>query len=52
VKFGKLLGETDTEVVLRRPDRLTQEEARMTTAQTLELVRDLVNNVNVDTDGT
>ena len=38
-KFAKkLLGETEIERVLRRLDRLTQEEGRMTMAQTLEIV--------------
>ncbi|KAH9049843.1 hypothetical protein EDB84DRAFT_1433400 [Lactarius hengduanensis] len=38
-KFAKkLLGEREIESVLRRLDRLTQEESRMTTTQTLEVV--------------
>ena len=45
-KFAKkLLGESDIEAVLQRLDRLTQEEARMTVAQTLQVVHGLVNNV-------
>ncbi|KAN0133841.1 hypothetical protein V8E53_008336 [Lactarius tabidus] len=43
----KLLGENEIERVLRRLDRLTQEEGRMTMAQTLEVVYGLVNNVKV-----
>ncbi|KAH8989612.1 hypothetical protein EDB86DRAFT_2831496 [Lactarius hatsudake] len=43
-KFAKkLLGESEIEAVLQRLDRLTQEESRMTTAQTLEVVRCLMN---------
>jgi hypothetical protein len=34
----KLLGENETEEVLHRLDRLNNEEARTTTAQTLEVV--------------
>jgi hypothetical protein len=53
VKFvKKLLGESEIEAVLRRLDRLTQEEARQTGAQTLEVVHGLVNNVKVVMDGT
>ncbi|KAH9170206.1 hypothetical protein EDB89DRAFT_2190822 [Lactarius sanguifluus] len=51
-KFAKkLLGESDIELVLRRLDRLTQEEGRMTMAQTLEVVYGLVNNVKVVING-
>ncbi|KAF8262609.1 hypothetical protein EI94DRAFT_1704657 [Lactarius quietus] len=47
-KFAKkLLGEREIEAVLQRLDRLTQEEGRMTVAQTLEVVHGLVNNVKV-----
>ncbi|KAI9454796.1 hypothetical protein F5148DRAFT_415059 [Russula earlei] len=47
-KFAKkLFGESDIEAVLQRLDRLTQEEARMTVAQTLEVVYGLVNNVKL-----
>jgi hypothetical protein len=47
-KFAKkLLGESDIEAVLQRLDRLTQEEARMTVAQTLQVVYGLVNNVKM-----
>ncbi len=48
----KLLGESEIEAVLRRLDRLTQEEGRMTMAQTLEVVYGLVNNVKVVINGT
>ena len=45
-KFAKkLLGESKIEVVLQRLDRLTQEEARITVAQTLGVVHGLVGNV-------
>jgi hypothetical protein len=52
-KFAKkLLGEGEIEAVLQKLDRLTQEEARMMAAQTLEVVHCLVNNVKVVMDGT
>jgi hypothetical protein len=45
-KFAKkLLGESEIEAVLQRLDRLTQEEARMTAANTLEVVHELFNNL-------
>ena len=45
-KFGKkLLREGEIEVVLQRLDRLTQDEARITAAQTLGVVHGLVGNV-------
>ncbi|KAI0292993.1 hypothetical protein B0F90DRAFT_1928395 [Multifurca ochricompacta] len=51
--FGKkLLGENDVGAVLQRLDRLTQEEARTTAAQTLEVVYGLVKNMKVVMDGT
>ncbi|KAH9034463.1 hypothetical protein EDB85DRAFT_2088272 [Lactarius pseudohatsudake] len=47
-KFAKkLLGESEIESVLRRLDRLTQEEGRMTMTQTLEVVCGLVSTVKV-----
>ena len=52
-KFAKkLLGESEIEDVLQRLDRLTQEEAQMTVAQTLEIVHGLVNNVKLVMEGT
>jgi hypothetical protein len=52
-KFAKkLLGETEIEAVLQRLDRLTQEEARITVAQTLGVVHGLVGNVKVIMEGT
>lgn len=52
-KFAKkLLGESEVEAVLIRLERLTQEEARMTGAQILEVVHGLMNNVKVAMDGT
>ena len=46
VKFvKKLLGENDVGAVLQRLDRLTQDEARTTAAQTLEVVHGLVQNM-------
>ena len=51
-KFAKkLLGESEIEAVLRRLDRLTQEEGRMTVAETFEVVHGLVNNVKVVMNG-
>lgn len=51
-KFGKkLLGENGVEAVLQRLDRLTQEEARTTAIQTLEVVYGLVKNIKVVIDG-
>jgi hypothetical protein len=45
-KFAKkLLGESEIEAVLQRLDRLTQDEARITVAQTLGVVHGLVGNV-------
>ena len=40
-------GGGEIEAVLQRLDRLTQEEARMTVSQTLEVVYGLVNNVKL-----
>jgi hypothetical protein len=52
-KFAKkLLGESDVEAVLQRLDRLTQDEARVTVAQTLGVVHGLVGNVRVVMEGT
>ena len=51
-KFAKkLLGESEVEAVLQRLDRLTQDEARMTAAQTLDIVHGLVGNVRVVMEG-
>ena len=51
-KLGKkLLGDNDVETVLQRLDRLTQEEARTTATQTLELVYGLVKSIKVVMDG-
>ncbi|KAH9983483.1 hypothetical protein BJV74DRAFT_618971 [Russula compacta] len=43
----KFFGEKDVEVVLQRLDRLTQDEARTTAAQTLEVVYGLMQNMRV-----
>jgi hypothetical protein len=52
VKFvKKLFGESEIEAVLQRLDRLTQEEARMAGAQTLEVVHGLVSNVKLVMNG-
>ena len=51
-KFArKLLGESEVEAILQRLDRLTQDEARMTVAQTLGVVHGLMNNMKVVMDG-
>ena len=51
-KFAKkLIGDSDVEDILRRLDRLTQEEARVTVAHTLEVVHGLFNNLRVVMDG-
>ena len=53
VKFlKKHFGEKDVEAILQRLDRLTQDEARTTAAQTLEVVHGLVSNLKVAMDGT
>jgi hypothetical protein len=51
-KFGmKLLGDSEIEAVLKKLDRLTQDEARMTVAQTLGMVHSLVGNMRVVMEG-
>jgi hypothetical protein len=51
-KFAKkLFGESEVEAVLQRLDRLTQDEARITVAQTLSIVHGLVNNTRVVMEG-
>jgi hypothetical protein len=51
-KFAmKLMGDSEIEAVLQRLDRLTAEEARITVAQTLEVVHGLFNNLNVVLEG-
>ena len=47
----KLLGDSEIENILRRLDRLTQDEARMMEAHILEVVRGLMNNMKVVMDG-
>ena len=47
----KLLGDKEIEGILHRLDRLTQEEGRITMAQTLEIVYGLVNNIEVVLNG-
>ena len=47
----KLFGEKDVEAVLQRLGRLTQDEARITAAQTLEVVYGLTQNIRVVMDG-
>ena len=44
-------GEKDIETVLQRLDRLTLDEARITTAQTFEVVCSLLQNTKVVMDG-
>jgi hypothetical protein len=51
-KFTKrLLGGNEIEIVLQRLDRLTQDEARMTVAQTLGVIHGLVANVKTVIEG-
>ena len=51
-KFAKkMLGESEIEAVLQRLDRLTQDEARMTVAQTFGVVHGLVGNMRVVMEG-
>jgi hypothetical protein len=47
----KLLGDSEIENILRRLDRLTQDEVRMTEAHILEVVHGLMNNMKVVMDG-
>ena len=47
----KLLGDSEIENILRRLDRLTQDEARMTEAHILKVVHGLMNNMKVVMDG-
>jgi hypothetical protein len=47
----KLFGEKEIEAVVQRLERLTQEEARMTAAQTLHVVHGLIENTRVVMDG-
>ena len=47
----KLLGENEVEAALQRLDRLTDDEARITAAQSLEVVYRLVQNIRVVMDG-
>ena len=47
----KLLGESEIETVLQRLDRLTQDEARISVAQTLGVVHSLVGNVKTVLEG-
>jgi hypothetical protein len=49
--FKKLFGDKDIEAVVQRLDRLTQDEAQMTAAQTLEVVYGLIQNMKVVMDG-
>jgi hypothetical protein len=52
-KIAKKLfgGEKDVEAVLRRLDRLTEDEARIAAAQTLEVVCGLIQSMRVVMDG-
>jgi hypothetical protein len=47
----KLLGDSEIKNILRRLDRLTQDEARMMEAHILEVVYGLMNNMKVVMDG-
>ena len=45
------MGDSEIETILKRLDRLTQEEARMTAAQTLAVVHSLLDNMKVVMNG-
>ena len=45
------MGENEVEDAMRRLDRLTQDEARMTVAQTLGVVHGLLKNIKVVMEG-
>ena len=47
----KLLGDSEIETVLRRLDRLTEDEARTTVAQTMGVVYGLVGNMKIVMEG-
>jgi len=47
-----LLGKNDVEDALKRLDTLTQEEARMATAETLKVARNVDDKVTVVLEGT
>ena len=47
----RLLGDSEIEAVLQRLDRLTQDEAQMTVAQTLGVVHGLVGSVRAVMEG-
>jgi hypothetical protein len=47
----KLLGRSDVEDALKRLDKLTQEEARMATAEVLKITHSVDGNVKVLLDG-
>jgi ribosomal 50S subunit-associated protein YjgA (DUF615 family) len=51
-KFAKkLLRDSEIEAILQKLDRLTQDEARMTVAQTLGVVHGLVGSMKVVMEG-
>jgi hypothetical protein len=51
-KFAKkLLGDSEIETILRRLDRLTEDEARMAVAQTMGVVYGLVGNIKIVMEG-
>ena len=47
----KLLGENEVDAVLRRLDRLSLDEARVTVVHTLEVVYGVIQNMRVVMDG-
>ena len=47
----KLFGDSEIEKIMRRLDRLTQDEAHMTEAHILEVVHGLMSNMKVVMDG-
>jgi hypothetical protein len=42
-----LIGEKDVDAILQRVDRLTQDEARVTAMQTIEVIYGLIQNMRV-----
>ena len=47
----KLLGDSEIEKIMRRLDRLTQDETRMTGVHIFEVVHGLMNNMKVVMEG-
>jgi hypothetical protein len=50
-KLARKLGDNEFQSVLRRLDRLTQEESRATAVQTLEVIYSFINHMTVVMEG-